>query len=294
MVLTTPWIVLYNALCVRVSGKDARRYLHNRLSQDIRVLIPGQSARAAALSAQGRVEGLFSVVCESDDRFLLVCDGGDPRVVQAALTRFVVADRVVCDDLSKQVCLVHVAADDGVVAQVLARTGLRSVCRIVNARISDQGCDLVIDSADKEYVSGKLAASLGEGLSRERYDYLRWKAGYPVFPDEINELGMVLEFGLRDAVSFSKGCYVGQEVVERSDAIGRVPRTLVRVALEGAGAVVPGEPIATPAAAPLGKVVGVGNVSRIDTVYLFALVSAGKYKEGDEVVCAGRRGIIVG
>jgi folate-binding protein YgfZ len=294
VVLNTPWIVLDNAICFRVSGKDARRYLHNRLSQDIRALVSGHSARAAALSAQGRVEGVFAVICESDDRFLLVCDGGDRALVEAALKRFIVADRVVCDDLSSQVCLAHVAAEDSVVAQTLEQTGLQSLCRFSRRRVGAEGVDIVIASGDKDQVSSKLMERLGDVLSRERYDYLRWEASCPVFPEEINDQGMVLEFGLRDAVSFTKGCYVGQEVVERSDAIGRVPRTLARITLQGSGAVALGEPVTNPAAASLGKVVGAVRLSGADTVYLFALLSAGKYKEGDEVVCAGRSGTIVG
>jgi folate-binding protein YgfZ len=294
VVLNTPWIVLDNAICFRVSGKDARRYLHNRLSQDIRALVPGHSARAAALSAQGRVEGVFTVFCESGDRFLLVCDGGDRSVVEAALKRFIVADRVVCEDLSSQVCLAHVAAEDSVVTQTLQQAGLQSAYRFSRRRVATEGVDLVIASDDKNLVSSQLTEFLGEGVSRERYDYLRWEASCPVFPEEINDQGMVLEFGLRDAVSFTKGCYVGQEVVERSDAIGRVPRTLARITLKGSGTVALGEPVTNSAAASLGKVVGAVRLSGVDTVYLFALLSAGKYKEGDEVVCVGRSGTIVG
>jgi folate-binding protein YgfZ len=237
---------------------------------------------------------LFTVFCESDDRFLLVCDGGDRSVVEAALKRFIVADRVVCDDLSSQVCLAHVAAEDVVVMQTLEQAGLQSACSFLRRRISAEGVDIVIASGDKDLVSCKLTEILGEGVSRGRYDYLRWQASCPVFPEEINDQGMVLEFGLRDAVSFTKGCYVGQEVVERSDAIGRVPRILARITLQGSGAVALGEPVTTPAVASLGKVVGAVRLSGVDTVYLFALLSAGKYKEGGEVVCAGRSGTIVG
>ncbi len=309
MLQNSAWIVLSNAICFRVSGRDARRYLHNRLSQDIRALKSGQSARAAALSAQGRVEGLFSVWCEGDDSFLLVCDGGDPRMVEAALKRFIVADRVVCDDVSDQACLVHFAAEECLAVECLKLATLPKLCSFSLARIAGYGVDLLVASGDREYVSSKLVSRLGAGLSRERYDYMRWAAGYPVFPEEINEQGMVLEFGLRDAVSFTKGCYVGQEVVERSDAIGRVPRSLARIALEGNGTLDSGEPVNTPAGVALGKVAGTinssGSYSEIATVsllghfagkyttYLFALLGAGKYKEGDRVECAGRAGVIV-
>jgi len=170
VVLKSEWIVLSDAICFRVSGKDSRRYLHNRLSQDIRALMPGQSARAVALSAQGRVEGVFSVWCEGEGRFLLVCDGGDPRVVGSALKRFIVADRVVCDDISSQVSLVHVVSEEPLLASGIEQVGLRIICRFTRGRIDQYGVDLLIGSGDRAALLGKLGECFGPGLAPERYD----------------------------------------------------------------------------------------------------------------------------
>jgi folate-binding protein YgfZ len=291
---SAPWIVLSDAIAIRVSGKDARRYLHNRLSQDIRALKPNHSARAAALSAQGRVEGVFTVFCESEDSFLLVCDGGDPVLVLPAIKRFVVADRVVCKDISAEVSLVHIAAQDEVIECFLNQSNLPIVFRTVRGRMDVVGSDVLIDAGDRQALAEKIEVHVGASVSVEDYDYLRWKAGYPVFPDEINEQGMALEFGLREEIVFNKGCYVGQEVVERSDAIGRVPRSLARIILNsGPGEVAHGTSIANTLAAPIGKVLRAVYRSGDDSVYLFALLSSGKYKVGDVVICAGREGRVV-
>ena len=74
--MSRKWIHLEDAVVLRVSGKDARRYLNNRLSNDLRSAKPGDVVRAAALTPQGRVEGLFSVFIENEEVFLLVCVGG--------------------------------------------------------------------------------------------------------------------------------------------------------------------------------------------------------------------------
>lgn len=291
--MSTPWIWLDNAVCFRVSGRDARRYLHNRLSQDIRALAPGRSALAAALSAQGRVEGLFSVFCEADDRFIVVCDGGDAEVLAGTLKRFLVADRVTVQEFSAEASVVHLGVDEGSASQCILAANLESVCCIPRTRISDDGVDLIVNSRDREMVTRTLTRECGERISSERYNYLRWVKGSAVFPDEINDQGMLLEYGLREAVSFTKGCYVGQEVVERSDAIGKVPRQLERIVLEGGTSVGIGSSISASSGEVLGKVVGEVLLANVDETYLFALIRVGKYKGNDPVVCADRRGIIV-
>lgn len=291
--MSTPWILLDSSVCFRFSGKDARRYLHNRLTQDIRGLGVGDTTFAAALTAQGRVEGVFTVLCRAEDTFLLTSDGGDLHTLEGALKRFVVADRVVCEDLSRSVSLVHIAADQAHIEESLRRCGINASGRRRHLRVSSSGVDCVVCDVEREDLAQRLQGVLGEQLTRAQYDYARWERCCPVFPEEINDQGMLLEFNLRDAVSFSKGCYVGQEVVERSDAIGRVPRCLERIVLVGAAGVEQGSAITTTDGSTLGKVVRGVTLPGRDEVYLFALLSAGKYKEGYEVRCAERRGCIV-
>jgi folate-binding protein YgfZ len=291
--MSTPWIVLSTSVCFRVYGKDSRRYLHNRLSHDIRALAPGQSVLAAALSAQGRVEGLFTVFCEAEDRFVLVCDGGDATTLESALKRFVVADRVTCEEITKDICVVHLAADEARVRQVLEGASLQASAVAPRARVSSVGVDLIFTAHNWEAIVRLLHTVCGEELSREQYARMRWQMGCAVYPDEINERGIVLEYDIRQAVSFTKGCYVGQEVVERSDAIGKVPRQLERIVLDGSAAVEKDASVSAAGGEALGMVVGAVTSPAEDQMFLFALLRTGKYKGGDKVVCAGRHGVIV-
>lgn len=290
--MSTPWVVLGSAICFRVSGKDSLRYLHNRLSQDIRALAPGQSALAAALSAQGRVEGLFTVFCEAQDRFLLVSDGGNSQELESALKRFVVADRVACEDITRELCVVHLAANEAKARQVFEGVALNAIGIAERARVADVGVDLLFEEGDRESVVRVLRDVCGDELPIEQYARLRWQVGCPVYPEEINERGMLLEYGIRQAVSFTKGCYVGQEVVERSDAIGRVPRRLERIVLEGGQGVGKDASVSALTGEGLGSVVGEVNSPAEEKTFLFALLRAGKYKGGDQVICAERRGAI--
>ena len=100
-------------------------------------------------------------------------------------------------------------------------------------RVSTVGSDVILVTEVPIDGLRRLKELFGPALSEESYNLLRIKQGVPVYPDEINEDVILSECGVLDAVSFSKGCYVGQEVIERSDAIGRLPRALERIRLVG-------------------------------------------------------------
>ena len=89
------------AIIIKVSGKDAGRYLQARLSNDINKLSEGESCLAACLTPQGKTEALFTVY-KAAEEYLLFCSGGDPETVKAGLARFIVADRVDLEFLSPE------------------------------------------------------------------------------------------------------------------------------------------------------------------------------------------------
>ncbi len=278
--MSCAWIHLDPAVVVRVSGKDARRYLNNRLSNDLRSVQIGCVVRAAALTPQGRVEGLFSVFVEREDAFLLVCDGGRRNAILAALSRYIVADRVSIEDISLQTTVIHgVGADPTILEEGNVRT-------VPLSRISTGGCDYVVECVSREQLLVQCTQAWGAPLTREEYSLLRWMRAFPTYPEEVNENIILTEAGLKEVVSFTKGCYVGQEVIERSDAIGKLPRNLERIQFEGHHENLSGEPVTTTSGQNIGKIVS----SVIDTKHArtgaFALLKSGAYKIGEVVSCA--------
>lgn len=287
------WYHLSRAVCLNVSGKDARRYLNNRLSNDLRALPPGQSLRAAALSPQGRVEGLFTVFLNSEERFYLVSDGGNRQALLASVGRYIVADRVSIEDITSTATVIHVGLSVERVQERLAIGKEQDVYMRAHARIGREGTDILILGDDSAETCRQCAASFGGQLSSERYDLLRCKWGTPVFPLEVNEQAVLTECGLRDAVSFSKGCYVGQEVIERSDAIGKLPRSLERVVLSGIDAPREGTPVHNSSNEAIGKLVSVMVDSESQHIYAFALLRTGKYSTGEVIRCDGLEGTVL-
>lgn len=294
------WMPRMQAAVFKVSGRDARRYLHNRLSQDIRAVPVGAAVRAAALTPQGRVEGLFSLFVATEEIFLLVCDGGQRNTILAALSRYIVAERISCEDVSHAATWLHRAgprcADEDAV-----RLGV--VHAVSSARISPSGWDYLCLGETPDLVCARAEGLWGPPLSPAQFDLLRWYQGYAEYPSEISLECILSEAGQRDAVSFTKGCYVGQEVMERSDAIGKVPRTLVRVRLKGifaqdggAGATVAalkGKGILNTAGVVLGKVMAAVVDPERGITGVFAFLRTGAFGAAEPVVCEGLAGEVV-
>lgn len=286
--MSLSWYLQSAPIVFKVTGKDARRYLNNRLSQDLRTIEPGSSLIAGALTPQGRVEGLFTVYVEPNDTFYLACDGGERQSLFAALGRYIVADRVSIVDCSAEALVGHVvgtpppiAPDQGIY--------LTSPCN----RLGTEGSDLLIVSPAISQVREGLISELGSPLTKEAYDISRFKVGFVQYPSEVNENLLLTEAGLREAVSFQKGCYVGQEVMERSDAIGKLPRRVERIVFNGVCALPLQAQVLGSDAKPIGKIVSVIPAAADSRTYAFALLKSGAYAENDIVRCEGVEGTIL-
>ncbi len=236
---------LPGSLVFEVVGADSTRYLDARLTNHVKTLEGGRGFLAAALSAQGKTQGFFSVYKLDSVRYLLQSDAGDEAQILAALRQFLVADRVVVNDLSAQYRLVHIIPGSrqpellkslGIIGIsdlpfALLETDFGFVCR--RTRTTQSGLDLLLKSeraADFEQKFEKLKA---QPMSEADYTLERIKAGIPAFPTEIIPDSLFAESASQDSVSYSKGCYVGQEVMEKISSHGRSPRVLRRLVVEG-------------------------------------------------------------
>jgi folate-binding protein YgfZ len=289
--MSARWYPLSQAVVCKASGKDARRYLNNRLSNDLRSLAYPGSALAAALTAQGKVQGLYTVFATRDEAFLLACDGGARQALFAALGKFIVADRVSLEDVSNAWAFVHLIASEEEARSLAQLFGSESVYMRLSRRLGESGFDLLLPSPSIEETLRVVGDRLGTPMTSADYQLTRLRQGQPTFPDEINEGVVLTECGTRDAVSFTKGCYVGQEVIERSDAIGKLPRTLERVVLSGTHTTL-GAPIANARGETIGKIASYAADETSATTYAFALLRTGVYSAGEQIACEGLQGYI--
>ena len=238
-----------------VSGTERASYLQGLLTNDIVALKAGQGCYAAYLTAQGRMIADLHVY-ELGDVMMLTMTGGVKDGVMAKLDQFIFSEDVQLGDVSDtfaQVAIVGPAAATtvasllgGVSADALgemaehgnARGGWAGGAAIVT-RITDTGepgFDLYVERAQ----AGALIAGLQEAgvveLDEPTAEAVRIESGVPLFGRDMNEETIPLEAGIESrAISFSKGCYVGQEVIIRvlHRGHGRVARKLVGLTLDG-------------------------------------------------------------
>jgi folate-binding protein YgfZ len=114
---------------------------------------------------------------------------------------------------------------------------------IARDRTGQSGYDIILPVLEAEPVWHGFLLNGGEiGLNpvgSEALEILRLEAGYPKYAADIDENTIVLEAGFKDALNFTKGCYLGQEVVARATHIGRVNKQLVRLEIETKDLVTP-------------------------------------------------------
>jgi tRNA-modifying protein YgfZ len=208
---------------VRVWGPDAETYLQGQTSQDVARLASGSSAWALVLQPQGKLDVFVRVYRVGPDEFLLDSDAGMGAPLVTRLTRFKLRTKVDVEQLPWRAVAVRgpgageatPATEDGDVVIVPFAWG------------SLAGYDLL----------GPSPALPAQAVPVEpaAYEAVRVEAGFPRHGSELDERTIPAEAGLVDAaVSFTKGCYTGQELVARIDSRGsNVPRRLRGLLLTG-------------------------------------------------------------
>ena len=244
------------------TGPDILGLLHRLSTGDVKDLRPGEGRQTVVTDAKGRIVERLFVHHLGDDGVLLVAGPGGASRVLAHLRKFTFAENTGLSDVTATMFALALlgprwpAASRAAGIPELAPYGCSNVTiagtRVQAARTNGFDAEgvLVIGPCDRaEHVRAALleaAAAEGGGMiEADELEAWRILSGLPAPGHELTGEHNPLEAGLRDAVSFSKGCYVGQEVVARLNTYGKVARALVRLELE------PDAPVPAPGAAIL-------------------------------------------
>lgn len=250
---------------VRLHGETRIDFLHRMSSGEVRNLRPGQGAITALTTPNARMIDCV-VALPFVDSTLLLTGGGNSAKVAAWLRKYVFFnDDVQIDDESDVQLMLGIfgegavqfifnaaghAADHLVDKPVYSLAATQDVIVIKAPPMDGAGYYLI---RQKPSAANGNAHALSTPLAHISYDDLRIAHGYPSFPNEINEDYIPLEAGLTDAVSFSKGCYIGQEIIARMDSRGQIAKRLVKLEA-GAGEFAEGDAIYNADFLPIGKV----------------------------------------
>ena len=242
---------------IAVAGQDRADFLQGLLSNDVVALSPGNGCYATCLTPQGRMTADMYVFAQRE-RLLLDVDRGVTAGLRERLDDLVFTEDVRIEDLTAGSAGFGVhgprarevaAALAGAPAGALAFGGHRAFEAGTGAgwvgRTDDLGVEgyrVVVERPAVEELQRALAAAGAVAVERAAGEAVRVESGRPAFPIDMDRDTIPLEAGIADrAISFDKGCYVGQEVIIRilHRGQGRIARRLVGLTLETPGAAEP-------------------------------------------------------
>jgi folate-binding protein YgfZ len=237
-------------LCL--TGSDRVRFLHGQVTNDIKKLRVGEGCYAALVTAKGRMESDLNVYCLADEVLMDFEPGLAARVTER-LERFIVADDVQVVNVSPHYGLFSVQGPRsaevirelrlfpelpvqpfGSVKAADANSGEIYLAR--NSRLGRDGFDLFVPTTGLQDIAAKLikgGETMGARVCGWRaFESARVEAGVPRFGVDMDETNLPQETGIEArAISYSKGCYIGQEVLNRVHTMGHVNRSLVGLEL---------------------------------------------------------------
>ncbi len=233
---------------VEVTGRDRATFLHALLSNEIKALAPGQGCAATLLDVHGKVQVVL-FVWVLDDRILLVTPPSmAPKVVEA-LDHYLFSEKVSLQDATEETALLLLAGPGALatVERLAAARPADAPWSHVAATIDGTPVRLVTGGAETGEREVWIVAAVGEAgrlwdrlvaagarpVGLTALESLRIEAGTPRFGHDVDETVLLPEIPSASLLSYTKGCYPGQEVVVRIRDRGHVNRLLIGVVLDG-------------------------------------------------------------
>jgi folate-binding protein YgfZ len=261
----TAYLERLDRALVVVSGADRRAYLQGLLTNDVGALTAGTGCYAAYLTPQGRmIADLF--VYELGDVILLTVPAAVKEAVLARLDQFIFSEDVQLGDVTEAfsrlalmgpdsarvLSAVLTDADESRLAALAEHGNLRApfggepamVTRTADAGVP--GFEIFVDRPRRDDFMSALRAAGAVELDEATAEAIRVESGVPRFGIDMDQDTIPLEAGIESrAISFTKGCYVGQEVIIRvlHRGHGRVARRLVGLTADGSVMIEPGTPV---------------------------------------------------
>lgn len=232
---------------ILVSGSEAVMFLNGLITNDIKSLAMNWWMPAAFANVQGRL--LASVrILHREEGFLIDTEEATRAAVMGLLERFTLAGDFRVTDLTDATVMLSVQGKGAatVIRQVLGEepasvdrhkivngnTDGHSVTVVRATHTAEDGFDLFVEAARAQSLRDALISAGATPVSRESFETLRIEAGLPIYGIDMDENNVVTETNLDDAISFTKGCYIGQEIIIRIKHRGHVAKKLTGILID--------------------------------------------------------------
>lgn len=237
---------------IAVDGEDRRSFLQGQLSNDLESLSPTTSQLAALSNPQGRAVAVMRLV-ELDDAICLLLGSESVQGVLARLQRYVLRAKVTLSDHSNRMSVLgildkntkYIEKNFSISFPTRAGTVVPGAGLRVLSAEGDLPRWLLLTPADRaQQLTRELGWTDDPGYS-ESWRLSDLRAGLPVVHPQTQEmfLPQMLNLDLLGGISFTKGCYTGQEVIARTQNLGRIKRRMLRFSTEAGEQPMPGDTI---------------------------------------------------
>jgi folate-binding protein YgfZ len=235
-----------------VTGGDRQRFVNGQVTNNVKDLLAGEGCYAAVVDAKGKLHGDVNIFCLAEE-LLLDCEPGHGPGIAARLEQFIIADDVQVMDINDEYGLLSVQGPQ--CATVLDRAfpgrslperawGAKvwpgddgEICVTNLSRAGVPGLELFVPRSGMREAWNRLADGVtavnGRLCGWECLEWARIEAGLPRYGQDMDDRNLAPEAGIEErAISYTKGCYIGQEIISRIRTVGRVNRSLRGLALE--------------------------------------------------------------
>jgi len=229
-----------------VGGSEAVMFLNGLITNDMKTLAPNTWMPAAFANVQGRLLAAARIINRKDG-FLIDTEGVTHDTILKTLERFTLAGDFRLTDVTNETASLSIQGKsaESTMRAVFGDKSTVERQKVVNTKLAnghevtiirathtaEDGFDLFIDVNDARELRESLIRAGAENVSLETLETLRIEAGIPRYGIDMDETTVVTEANLDEAVSFTKGCYLGQEIIVRIKHRGHVAKKLTGMIL---------------------------------------------------------------
>jgi len=260
-----------------VSGSEAVAFLNGLITNDMKTLAENHWMPAVFPNVQGRLVASVRVIRIKDDlsngksvpQFLIDTEPLTYDAVRKSLNRFTIAGDFLVTDLNDELALITLQGKEapGILQSTLQADvncpqyqvqqlpwGEGGLHAVRATHTSEDGFDLFLARVNAVELWERLVKTGAKPVGFEAFETLRIEAGQPRYGLDMDETNVVSETNLDDAVSFTKGCYIGQEIIARIKYRGHVAKKLTGLLFAQDGSTQPGEKLFSQEGKEIGQV----------------------------------------
>jgi folate-binding protein YgfZ len=299
---------------ILVSGSEAIQFLNGLITNDMKTLAEHSWMPAAFPNVQGRLIASVRVIRLQDaggkPAFLLDTEPATLQQVLKTIERFTLAGDFSVSDITAETAQLSIQGRRaaailqsvlGKQAGALALNGATKVrwaetevILITSAHTPEGGFDLVLNSKQADDLWRVLENAGARPFGYDALEILRVEAGVPRFAIDMDETNVVSETNLDDSVSYSKGCYVGQEIIARIKYRGHVAKKLTGISWESANTVDAGSVVKSSDDKEIGRITSAVYSPRLKSTIALAYVKYDHLKPDTPVRVVTSRGEVTG